>query len=334
MLTLQNHPENIQIAVLKDGNKKQPVFWHPTIKPELRNGVEDLNYFFGNTDFRDRFELSHEQSDEIKSSLTNDSVCEKHQSKHFQCKRFISDVLNNEMDLMDSNGTFEFQFPKGGNTYPWAHFVCSGSGAGKTHWIMSQLKNNLDGPKSEKRHVLWFSAELSTDKTIAPLRDNEKYNEWFTGVDISEHAIEDSQYNSPEDFFDKEVKLRIDTAPEGTLLIADDAQDSHPVVADMMRRLMIKLMRVGRHRKVGLIYSLHKLASGAWSSQAYSSCQNIIVFPRSNKNKVRKFLEDEIGMTRKEARRAVKDFGQSGRAMIVRLHCPQLLMSEKLIRLL
>jgi hypothetical protein len=199
---------------------------------------------------------------------------------------------------------------------------------------LDQLKNNLDGPKSDKRHVLWLSAELAIDRTIAPLRDNVKYNEWFTGIDISEKAIEDSQYSSPEEFFEKDVKLRIDTAPEGSIVVADDAQDSHPVVAELMRRMMIKLQRVGRHKKIGLMYSLHKLASGQWSSQAYSSCQNIIVFPRSNKNKIRDFLEREIGMTRKEARRAVKDFGQSARALIVRLHAPQLLMSEKLIRLL
>jgi hypothetical protein len=334
MLTLQEHPENVQICILKDGKKKQPVWWHPTVQPELRSEIEDLNYFFGNPDFQDRFELNHEQCEDIKSSLTNNTVSEKHQSKHFQCKRFITQVLNDEMDLMDSSASFEFQFPNGGNTYPWCHFVCGSSGSGKSRWILDQLKNNLDGPKPDRRHVLWFSAELTIDRTIAPLRDNEKYREWFTGVDISEKAVEDSQYQSPEEFFEKEIRLRIDTAPEGTLVVADDAMDSEPVVAELMRRLMIKLMRVGRHRKVGLIYSLHKLASGQWSSQAYSSCQNIVVFPRSNKNKIRKFLEDEIGMTRKEARRAVKDFGQSGRALIVRLHAPQLLMSEKLIRLL
>ena len=334
MLTLQEDPENVVLCHLCDKRSEQPVWWHPTIQPELRNGVEDLNYFFGNQDFQDRFELNHEQCEDIKGSLTNNTVSEKHQSKHFQCKRFISQVLNDEMDLMDSTATFEFQFPKGGNTYPWCHFVCGSSGSGKTRWILDQLKNNLDGPKPDRRHMLWFSAELTIDQTIAPLRDNEKYNEWFTGVDISEHAIEDSQYNSPEDFFDKEVKLRIDTAPEGTLLIADDAQDGALGLQEPMRRMIERLQRVGRHSRVGLMFLLHKIRSGLWTSQAMSSCRYIVLFPRSQKNKIRDFMEKELGMLRRDAKRAVKDFGQRSRAMVIRMHSPQALISEQLIRLL
>ena len=47
MLTLKDHPENVMIAEIRHGKKKRmtPVYWHPTIKPELRNAVENLDYF-------------------------------------------------------------------------------------------------------------------------------------------------------------------------------------------------------------------------------------------------------------------------------------------------
>ena len=64
MLTLQEAPENVFVADLVEGKKKQKVYWHPKLNKELRNSVRDLGFF--NTDyFRDNFELSTEQAADI-----------------------------------------------------------------------------------------------------------------------------------------------------------------------------------------------------------------------------------------------------------------------------
>jgi hypothetical protein len=139
---------------------------------------------------------------------------------------------------------------------------------------------------------------------------------------------------SPQDFFTTEVKVQIDAAPRGTICVCDDCPDAHPVVAELMRSMIIKLQRVGRHSGIGLMFLLHKLSSGLWSSQAYSSCRYIVVFPRSMKNKIRDLFEKEMGITRKEAKRHLHDFSQTGRAMICRMHAPSAFMNDKLIRLL
>ena len=68
MLTLQNNPQNIEIAKLIQGHKKLPVFWHPIIEDSLRNEVTELQGF--NTHLRDRFELSTDQANEIFKGLT------------------------------------------------------------------------------------------------------------------------------------------------------------------------------------------------------------------------------------------------------------------------
>jgi hypothetical protein len=334
MLTFQDGTEHVEISRIKHGKYKKttPVYWSPIIKPELRNSIDDLNYYFGDENFRDRFELSGGQSMAIKESLENDCVCEKFQQKHFKCKRFIHESLNTEMDLSGTNQTFDFRFPPNGDSYGWSTFVCGNSGAGKTRWVADQIEKNLNGPKKDRRHFIYISNELHIDKTLEPLK-RDKYRDRFQGIDISEQSLKESG-KSPHDFFLTAVKVHIDAAPRGSIVIADDAPDAHPTVAELMRNIIIRLQRVGRHSGVGLIFLLHKLSSGLWSSQAYSSARYIVVFPRSMKNKIRDLFEKEIGLTRKEAKRHLHDFSQTGRAMICRMHSPSAFMNDKLIRLL
>ena len=334
MLTFQDGKEHVEISRIKHGKYKKttPVYWSPIIKPELRNSIDDLNYYFSNENFRDRFELSGQQSHEIKDALENDCVCEKHQNKHFKCKRFIHESLNTEMDLSGTNDTFDFRFPPGGDTYGWSTFVCGSSGAGKSRWCCDLIEKNILGPKKDRRNFIYISNEFHIDKTLAPLK-KDKYRDNFQGIDISEMSLTESG-KSPQDFFTTEVKVQIDAAPRGTICVCDDCPDAHPVVAELMRSMIIKLQRVGRHSGIGLMFLLHKLSSGLWSSQAYSSCRYIVVFPRSMKNKIRDLFEKEMGITRKEAKRHLHDFSQTGRAMICRMHAPSAFMNEKLIRLL
>jgi hypothetical protein len=334
MLTFQNGKGHTEIVKLKQkGNKKNtPVMWSPVIKDDLRNSIEDLDYFFQNDGFRDRFELNTSESQGIKTALEQNCVCEEYQRKYFKCKKYVYDSLNTEMDLSGTDQEFIFNFPPGGESYAWSTFVCGSSGSGKTHWVVELLKRNLDGPKKDKRNFYYISNELTIDKTLQPLRVD-KYREHFTGIDISEGAIKDSGLTAM-DYFSDKVKLLIDNAPKGSVVICDDAQDSDPDLAELMRREIIKLQRVGRHSGVGLIFLLHKLSSGLWSSQAYSSCKFIVTFPRSMKNRIRKLLEDELGIPKREAERHLFDFSQTDRALVMRMHAPCCFLNKKLLRLI
>jgi hypothetical protein len=334
MLTFEPGDDHVEISQIRQGENKKltPVYWSPVIRDDMRNSIDDLGYYFNNNGFRDRFELSNQQASAIQEAMEQNCVCEKYQQKHFKCKRFIQESLDREMDLSGTDQEFTFKLPPGGDTYGFSHFCCGNSGAGKTHFCSRLCQTNMDGPKKDRRHFLYISNEYNIDKTLAPLKAD-RYRDLFTGVDISEGTIRDSQYD-PQAFFDNEIQLRVDTAPRGTMCIVDDAPDAHPIVADNIRRLITKLQRVGRHTGVGLIFLLHKLSSGLWSTQAYSSCKNIIVFPRSMKNKIRDLMEKEIGITRREAKRHLHDFSQTGRACVIRMHSPALLQNEKLIRLL
>ena len=336
MLTLKSDPENILVAEIRHGKKKKttPLFWHPVIKPELRNSIENLDYFFKDENFTDRFELTREQADQIQQHMSRNEICKEYQGKHFQCKRFIQDALNQEFDISDQpNMNLEIHFPKGSDTYAWCEWISGGTGSGKSHYLTTKLLTMLDGPKQDRRKVLYFSPEWDLDKTIAPLRAD-KYKEWVTGIDCSDESISKSQHNTPEEFFKNEIQIRAQYANRGTILCADDPVDFAEGLQEPMRKLLTRLQRVGRHTGVSVVFILHRLRHGIWSQQAQSSCRYLTVFPRSNKNKIRDYLNKEIGLSLPESRRAIADFAQHSRALTIRLHTPQCLISSKMVRLI
>jgi hypothetical protein len=330
MLTLTNHPENTQICVLVQGTKKTPVYWHPKINENLMNTVENLSSF--NTDyFRDRFELSKTQSEEIFESLKKDNVCEHNQAKYFKCKRHISNSLLTEMDISDTDGVFVVNYDKDVNAYSGHELAASGTGSGKTFYFVSKALNNLKGPKSERRRFLIFSAEWNSDKTLFPLK-HQRFSEYVEGVDCSESSLKDSQWNTEDEFFENEIKMRVEFAAPGTICLFDDAVDM--VAPVRVRALINRQLRVARHAGVTIQVILHNLRSGAWSTQAHNSIRYLTVFPRSQKGKVVAYLNRDLGIPLSQARDHVRSFAQNGRHMSVRLHAPELLIGPKLIRLL
>ena len=332
MLTLTEHKDNIVIAHMRTGKKTVPVYWHPVVNAELRNSVEDVGSFF-TQDFRDRFELSEDQSESIHTHMSQNQVCEKNQSKFFKCKNAIQESLNTEMNIADTESEFEIHFPPGSDTWGCLHLYVSASGGGKSFAVKQRLLQNLNGPKKDRRKFYWFSPEWNIDETVTELKDK-KYRDNVIGIDISDDSVEKSEHATPEDFFKNEVEMRIKHASPGSVIVADDPMDASPGVAIPLRNLINRMQRVSRHKKIGLIFILHSIRSGIWSSQASNSCRFFSLFPRSQKGKIIEYLNRDLGMRLSEARRAVKDFSATSRCMTVRIHAPQALIGRKLIRLL
>ena len=332
MLTLKPHKDNKLLCYMRTGKKLQEVFWHPVMDKSLRNTVDDLQCFFGREEFRDQFELTQEQSEIIKSSLVTDDIPEKHQHKHFKVKKFIGECLLNEMDLSDTNSSFEIHFPPK-NEYAASEIVCAGSGAGKTHYTVNRIINNLTGKPSERRRFYYFSAEWHEDLTLAKLK-GDRFKEYISGIDIGEDAVEQSEYPTAAEFFAAEIKLRVDNAEKSSVIIFDDPMDAHGGLTDLIRNLQNKLMRVGRHRGLGLMFLTHNLRGGSYTAQCSNSCKWFSLFPRSQSAKIRDFLNRDLGLTLKEARRAVKIFKQTGRVMSVHMHSPNCIIGDHFLMLL
>ena len=327
MLTLKDDIDNVQICILKDGRTKTPIYWHPKVKDDLRSTVEDLQTF-NTPSFRDRFELSTDQSNRIFDSLRDGEVCTEHQSKYFRAKEHIQNALLSEMNIEDQSGEFVIPFPPGKN-FCGHELVVGSTSAGKTYTVVQKILENLKGPKKDRRNFVYFSAEWNRDKTLEPLRDK-RFAEYMDGVDCSEDALKDSQWNSSEEFFVNEIKIRC--AQRDCIIIWDDAMDM--VCPDLIRPLINSMLRIARHQNISMIVLLHSIRSASWSTQSHQSCKYITLFPRSQKGKIRDYINQDLGLTLRESRDLVKDFAQAGRVMTISLHCPQVCINKNLIRLI
>ena len=159
MLTLKDDPENILICELQQKKKRTPIFWHPKMRKDLRSAVENLDTF-NDEKFRDRFELSKDQANDIFTGLKHDDVCEHHQSKFFKCKEFIKNSLLTVMNIEDSDGEFIIDFPPG-QVFCHHHLIVGGTSSGKTYTAMTKCLRNLKGPKKDRRQFIYFSALTS-----------------------------------------------------------------------------------------------------------------------------------------------------------------------------
>ena len=332
MLTVNTHPENVYVCDMREGKKSIPIFWNPKKNGDLKNKVEDLDAFF-TPHLRDRFELSQEQANIILSHVKAGTVPISLQTKFFKVKKFIDESLYSEMDINDSANTFEINFPPGADTWPSNTIIAGATSSGKTYHTKERILRNLNGPKKDRRRFLWFSSEWNTDKTLKELK-KDKYREYLRGTDISDSALNDSDHANAKEFFAYEVELACENAIPGTVFIFDDPVDSAEGLQAPIRHLINKSLRVSRHKQNGLIFILHRIRSGAWSVQGHNSCKFFTLFPRSQKGKCIQFLNQDMGLTLREARRMVADFGASGRAMTVQLFAPNLLIGDKLIRLI
>ena len=311
------------------GKRITPIFWHPVIDKSLMNAVQDLG-IFNTEDFRDENELNLTQSNSIFQSIVNNTVDEKNQSKHFRVKRILQNKLLTSMDISDTKQEFVVDFEKN-KGYSGHILIVGGTGSGKTHSYLSLVLRNLNGPKEQRRKFIIFSAEYYKDKTLEPLRES-KYMEYIEGVDVSEQAMRESQWETPEMFFQNEIKIRAENASAGTVIICDDYMDSG--TPQLMRTMCNRLLRTARHDGVSIVLVLHSIRSGTYSSQAYNSVKWIVLYPRSQKGKITQFLNKDLGLTLKESRSVVREFSQTGREMYVRLHAPELLLNKKRIQLL
>ena len=328
MLTLHNSPDNVFVCNLVEGKQKTPVYWHPKINSELRNSVTDVGFF--NTEyFRDRYELSREQASDIFDRLQRNETLETNQSKFFKVKRHVTDALETEMTLEGTDGRFEIEFPPG-EQFEGHTLICGGTSSGKTHYATQRILKNLKGPKKNRRQFIIFSAEWNADKTLSPLK-HEKFRDYVHGVDCSERSVRDSQWANASEFYTNEVDFVVNSAPP-SCLVFDDAMDM--AFPTEMRNLINRLLRVGRHQGVNIMVILHSLRSAAWSTQGHQSCKYLVLFPRSQKGKITQYLNRDLGIPLGKARDHVRAFSQSGRSMVVRLHAPELLLSDQLIRLI
>ena len=113
--------------------------------------------------------------------------------------------------------------------------------------------------------------------------------------------------------------------PYGSL---DDAPDSP--IHKYLQKFLIKYLRTGRHKKIGVSSIQHNVRGGKWTSQSFSSVKFVSLFVRgSGKGKMVEFLYETLGVGRKKARILVDIFGESGRSMTIHQWSPTIIFGDK-----
>jgi len=328
MLSLHKTKESIKICDIVKGRRKVgEAYWHPVANHKYKNAYDNIQDF-NDEHFRDMFELSPEQAQNILSGIESNTVQES--KKYFQVKRYIKDSLQVSMDLKGTPQSFQFNFRPRNEFTP--HLLVVGStNSGKTWWLKELCMRNLKGKIEDRRKFLIISAQYYRDKTLKDLR-NEKYSKWVTGIDAGEDGLKNSEYDTPEEFFQNEIQPRIEFAEPGTVVYADDYRDT--CCAEQMRRMINRGLRVFRHKDITLCLVLHSLRSGVWSSQAHNSVGYMVLFPRSQKNKIIQFFNQELSIPMKESRELVRKFSSDSRVMMVGKHMPEVLIGDKLLHLI
>ena len=339
MLTLHKTPDTIEIAQLYDNDNDKspkPVFWYPKKDEQYKMGVDDVANFLKSEKFRDYYKLSLLEARSIGEALQkgHDVPDAKKglQNKFFKVKRDLERRLYTEMDIGDSAQFLRVDFPEDKKEWSGLHITIGSSGSGKTYHTVDLIKENLRGPRQQRRQFVYASTELSKDKTLENLM-RDKYKPWVQGIDMSDTAFKESDADTPEQWFLRDMLPILSTVPSGGHIVLDDPKDC--VAASYLMRWQNTAFRTVRHQNVGLTSIQHSMRGGRWSSQAYSSVKFVHTFPRgSGKGKLIDYLSKDIGMPLRDAREYVNRFSEQGRVMTIRMHSPAALIGPKGVVLL
>ena len=144
------------IALLVDGKTETPIYWYPYRDPERKIQVANIQEY-NTEDFRDRFNLSKGQADEIiKNVVAQTTAVGPLQSKFFQIKKFISDSLYHEIDLRDSP-TQKLVYPIPDKDFIGHEATVGATNSGKTYHILEKCLSNITGPKRKRREWIDLS---------------------------------------------------------------------------------------------------------------------------------------------------------------------------------
>ena len=287
----------------------------------------DSKKYLDSDDFRERYNLSRQEGKLLKKAVHSNIVPEgRLKKKFYEIRKDLNQRLYNELDLRETDKTIHWEYPHKITKWGTTSLVIGSSGVGKTHlvkeWILRALK------QKKKRVFIYVSPEVMQDDTLKELRNNTRLANYFKPLDVSDDALKESGLGNAGQFWDERVFPTLSGAEPGTVIVLDDSPDA--VVHRQLQKFMIKYLRTGRHRRVAVVSLQHNIRGSRWTSQAFSSVKNIILFPRGGgKGKIVDYLNETVGLTRKRAALMCEIFAESGRWMAIHSWSPVVLYGPK-----
>jgi len=288
----------------------------------------DSKKYLDGDEFRETYSLSRAEGKSLKGAIRSDIVPEgKLKKKFYEIRRDLNQRLYNEIDLRETDKEIHWGYPKNVTDWGTTSLVIGSSGVGKTHLVKSWILKALKGQR-KKRKFIYVSPEVMQDSTLRELRNNTRWAKYFVPLDVSDEAFKESEMGSAVQFWEEKIFPTLNEAEEGTVIVLDDSPDA--VVHRQLQKFMIKYLRTGRHKKVAVVSIQHNIRGSRWTSQAFSSVKNVVLFPRGGgKGKIVDYLNETVGLTRKRATQLCEIFAESGRWMAIHSWSPVVLYGPK-----
>ena len=306
----------------------RPVYTQFKKDPALRiHPFRDTSKYLDSDEFREEFTLSKVEATALKRALQTDTVPEGAlKSKFYTVRKSLNEKLFTTIDLRGTDKTIEWRFPKDVKAWPGTSIYVGSSNSGKTYAAVSRIEESLRRPK--KRKHVYVSPELETDATLKKLLNTKRWTRWFQGIDVSDKSFEESERGSPDEWWKTDIEPILKSQPPGTSITLDDAPDC--LVHKHLQKFLIKYLRTGRHRRVGITSLQHNVRGGRWTSQSFSSVKTIVLFPRAGgKGKQVDWLYETLGVGRRRARDLVELFAEHGRVMVIHQWSPSVIFGPK-----
>ncbi len=342
MLTLVKTADAVPIVSIYSGKSKKPndtvYFTHETKKDNQNVAKADGVLHLHKNELKREFRLNESDYKEVCRMI--DAEEEPEQSdplrhEFWQILERYENFLQREMWIGDDEESrFEMNFPLKKDDWPGTMTCIGSSGSGKTWHVVEMIKRYFKAaPVHNRRQVVWLSPELKIDKTLAKLRDNDRYRLWFHGIDISEKHLKEKGIDAAS-FYQKEITEKIDGMGENLILVLDDFPDAARALYPFLERFYNSMLRVARHRNYGVISLIHTYAHGKASSQALQSNKSCVFYPRSQQSRCIQFMRDYLQLSTSNAKELVKKFASLGRWMCIQMHSPVCCYNESYLVLL
>jgi hypothetical protein len=310
----------------------QPVY--TTFKKEESKRIppfRDSKKYLDSDEFRERYNLNIRESRELKKALRSNIVPDGPLKSHFyRVRKDLNERLYTEIDLRGTDKEINWRFPQKIKEWPETQIIIGSSGVGKTRKILTEIEEALK--RRQKRKFVYVSPELNTDLTLKKILNLKRYEKYFQGVDVSDDAYEEwklqNQGGGADQWWDDEIGPILNNLSPGNFVVLDDAPDSF--AHKHLQTWLIKYLRTGRHKKVGVGSIQHLVRGRKWTSMSFSAVKWVTLFPRGGgKGKQIEWLYENVGVNRKKGRELVDLFSEHGRWMTIHQWSPTVIFGKK-----
>ncbi len=213
------------------------------------------------------------------------------------------------------------------------------SGSGKSFLAKQMLMND-----KRKRPVVLFS-KVRDDPSLKELKDQtiEKMVEVPVIRDVRGGTINTVEMRKkvtprliqiPIFSDDDLVNLPVDTDMQNTITFFDDIDAFTGDRAIFLRDYRDAILEAGRHKNITVLSTSHILANYNKTRTMLNEAEYVVLFPNANRRSADQFLKDRMGMMKSDRDHLIRRSGSSGRYMIIRMSCPNLMIHSKGILLL